>query len=159
MTLPGDAASGAADEAARRWFAARAHAEPWRAAVLASDSDRDRVCALLSSAFGEGRLTSAELDERTSRALSARTHGDLDGVLDGLAGPGSSARWTGRPPRGLVPRLLFWVVGLVTAPFVLAGSMFVLLGSDLDDRVFGTVLLVIFLPGLIALYRWAHPRA
>ena len=159
MTLPGDAAPSPADEAVRKWLAARAQAEPWRHAVLASDSDRERVCELLSSAFGEGRLTSAELDERTSRALSARTHGDLEGVLDGLAEPGSLAMWTGRARGGIVRRLLFWFVGLFTAPFVFLGSMIVLFGDDAGDRIVGIVLLVVFLPGLIALYRWAHPRA
>jgi hypothetical protein len=159
MTIPGgDAVPSPGAQAVRRWFAARAQMEARRDAVLASDADRERVCEVLNASFGEGRLTSAELDERTSLALAARTHGDLEQVLDGLALPGSSLPWSPRSDRGIVPRLIFWIVGLFTSPFVFVGSMFLLFGDDLGDRVFGSVMLVIFLPGLIALYRWAHPR-
>ena len=38
------------------------------------------------------------------------------------------------------------------------GAGLLLFGSDGGDRVFGIVVLTLFLPGLIALYRWAHPR-
>jgi hypothetical protein len=160
MTAAGDPSrgSGPGEEALRRWYAARQQAETQRDAVLASDADRERVCELLNGAFSEGRLTSAELDERTSRALAARTHGDLEDVLEGLSVPGTSLMWGPRAARGIVPRLAFWVVGFFTSPFVFLGSMLLLFGDDFGDRVFGIVVLVIFLPGLIALYRWAHPR-
>lgn len=160
MTTTGGAAPepGSADDALRLWMAAQERAEAQRDATLASDAERERVCELLSQAFGQGRLTPADLDERTSRALVARTHGDLEDVLAGLITPGSSAHWATRPRRGLVPRVVFWVVAFFTAPFVFLGSMFLLFGSDAGDRVFGTVLLVLFLPGLVALHRWAHPR-
>ncbi len=158
MTLPGDAAPRTGDDAVRRWYAARARVEAQRDARLASDAERERVCELLSGAFGEGRLTSTELDERTSRALAARTHGDLEDVLAGLTGPHSAVPWTPQVQRGLAARAVFWVVGFVTFPFVFIGTMLLLFGSDLGDHVFGVVMLVLFLPGLIALYRWAHPR-
>lgn len=51
------------------------------------------------------------------------------------------------------------VVGLFTSPFLFIGTMALLCGQDLGDRIFGIVVLVTFLPGLIALHRWAHPRA
>ena len=38
------------------------------------------------------------------------------------------------------------------------GSMMTLFGTDGSTRIFGVVLVVLFLPGLVALYRWAHPR-
>lgn len=140
------------------WMAARDRAEAAREATLASDAERERVCDLLNRAFSQGRLTPADLDERTSRALTARTHGDLEDVLAGLTPTGTSALWAQRPQRGFLPRLVFWIVGLLTSPFVLGGSLFVLFGEGVGERVFGIVLLVVFLPGLIALYRWAHPR-
>lgn len=164
MTTPSGAApgSGPGDDALRMWMASRDRAEAAREAArdatLASDAERERACELLNKAFSQGRLTPADLDERTSRALAARTHGDLEDVLAGLAPPGASAMWTQRPERGLLPRLVFWVVGILTSPFVLGGSLFVLFGDGVGERVFGIVLLVIFLPGLIALHRWAHPR-
>lgn len=158
MELPRDTAPAAGDEAVRRWLSARARAEAQRDARLVSDAERERVCEMLNAAFGDGRLTSTELDERTTRTLAARTHGDLEDVLAGLTGPGSSLIWATRADRGILPRVVFWVVGLFTSPFVLAGTMFLMFGSDVGDHVFGIVLLTIFLPGLIALYRWAHPR-
>src|SRR5580700_3281232 len=47
------------------------------AAMRASDADRDAVLADLSEHFQAGRLTAAELDERTGLALTARTWGEL----------------------------------------------------------------------------------
>ena len=159
-TSPGPApGAGPGDQALRRWYAARAEAEALRDARLASDADREKACALLGAAFGDGRLTPAELEDRTSRALAARTYGDLEGVLEGLLGPGVPGLWSTGPERGIIPRLVFWVVGLLTSPFVFVGTMFLLFGSDNGDRIFGVVLLTVFLPGLVALHRWAHPRA
>jgi hypothetical protein len=158
MTTPDGPAPSPADEAFRRWMGARARAEQQQDARLVSDAERERVCELLNGAFGDGRLTSTELDERTSRALAARTQGDLDDVLVGLAGPGAAVLWRPKVDRGLGARLVFWVVGLFTSPFVFFGSMLLLFGDDGGDRIAGLVMLVLFLPGLIALYRWAHPR-
>jgi|HubBroStandDraft_1064217.scaffolds.fasta_scaffold264940_2 hypothetical protein len=56
-----------------------------------SDADRDAVVAELSEHYQAGRLTIDELDERTGRAISARTGNDLDGLLADLpAGPGAT---------------------------------------------------------------------
>jgi hypothetical protein len=54
------------------------------AAMRASDADRDAVLADLSEHFQAGRLTAAELDERTGRALAARTWGELRELLADL---------------------------------------------------------------------------
>ena len=45
--------------------------------MKASDADRDAVVAALSEHFQAGRLTGEELDERTGRALTARTLDEL----------------------------------------------------------------------------------
>ena len=42
-----------------------------------SDADRDRAIAELSEHFQAGRLTTEELEDRTGRALQARTAGEL----------------------------------------------------------------------------------
>jgi hypothetical protein len=34
----------------------------------------------------------------------------------------------------------------------------VLFADELSTLIFGLVMLALFLPGVIALYRWAHPR-
>lgn len=78
--------------------------------------------------------------------------------MAGLVGPGSSVLWSERPDWRLGARIVFWIVGFLTSPFVLFGTLFVLFGDDFGDRVAGIVMLVLFLPGLVALYRWAHPR-
>jgi hypothetical protein len=168
MTTPDGAAPDGApptvgEEPLSRWLESRERSasqrEAEREATLASDADRDQVCGILSTAFSDGRLTSDELDQRTSRALAARTHGELDDVLAGLARPGGATAWASRPDRGILPRLMFWVVGVITAPFVLIGALLLFFGDDMSSRVIGIVFLVLFLPGPVALYRWAHPRS
>jgi Domain of unknown function (DUF1707) len=52
--------------------------------IRVGDAERDDAVAELARAHAEGRLTYAELDERTGRALAARTRGDLQAVLADL---------------------------------------------------------------------------
>jgi len=49
-----------------------------------SDADRDRAVAELSEHFQAGRLTVDELDDRTGRALRARTAADLAALFTDL---------------------------------------------------------------------------
>lgn len=53
-------------------------------AAQAGDTDRDATISQLSDHFGAGRLTAEELDERSGRALSARTLGELDELMSDL---------------------------------------------------------------------------
>src|SRR5258708_14408968 len=55
--------------------------------IRVSDADRERVTARLRDHYAEGRLTSEELDERTSAALHAKTFGDLRRVMTDLPDP------------------------------------------------------------------------
>ena len=82
--------------------------------IRASDADRERVTARLRDHYAEGRLTSEELDERTSAALNAKTFGDLRRVMTDLPDPvlmpqGAPGLQAGRaamarpPPRAAVP--------------------------------------------------------
>jgi len=57
---------------------------PRRSVLRASDADRDGVTERLRKAATEGRLTTEELDERLSRALRAKTYGELDVLLADL---------------------------------------------------------------------------
>jgi hypothetical protein len=59
--------------------------------IRVSDADRDRAVAELSEHFQSGRLTHDEFDERSGRALQART------------GPELSDLFTDLPPRPLAP--------------------------------------------------------
>ncbi|MFK4036966.1 DUF1707 domain-containing protein [Nonomuraea wenchangensis] len=49
-----------------------------------SDEDRERTASQLQHAFAEGRLTRPELEDRLGLALTARTYGDLLGLITDL---------------------------------------------------------------------------
>jgi hypothetical protein len=85
-----------------------------------SDADRDAVVSELSEHFQAGRLDQAEFDDRTGRALRARTESDLGPLLADLprrpaaqAGPRLPAAARGPLPRVLLAVLVAAV--LVTA--------------------------------------------
>jgi Domain of unknown function (DUF1707) len=95
--------------------------------LRASDADRDRAVAELSDHFEAGRLSAEELDERTGRALRARTGKELadlfadlprhqDPPAGAVAGPGSA-----RPP-GLARKPGWRIVIAVLAIAALIGS-------------------------------------
>lgn len=98
------------------------------ATMRASDADRDAVVSDLGEHFQAGRLTASELDERTGRALTARTWGELTELLADLpatrpapqipAGSSPSARPL--PSSGRVaPPIKTALTGLVIAALVL----------------------------------------
>jgi hypothetical protein len=59
--------------------------------IRVSDADRDRAIAELSEHFQSGRLTQDEFDDRSGRALQARTGVDLSDLFTDL------------PPRTMAP--------------------------------------------------------
>ena len=88
-----------------------------------SDADRDRAIAELSEHYQAGRLTTEELEDRTGRALQARTAADLAALFTDLprkrhvpATPAASTpvgRGTSWPAR--VPMAPFAVLAVVVA--------------------------------------------
>lgn len=56
----------------------------------ARDSDRDRIVAQLDDAFVDGQLSDADRDLRVTRALAARTLGDLDTLVRDLQATSSA---------------------------------------------------------------------
>jgi Flp pilus assembly protein TadB len=91
------------------------------AQLRASDADRDAALADLSAHFQAGRLTSDELDERTGRALAARTVSELRDLMDDLpalqpARPAPVTAGLRRPG----PSLAVLLVTLVAAAMVLS---------------------------------------
>ena len=154
-------APGAGDEAYRHWLRSQSEADAAQDALLASDTERDQACRRLASAFSEGRITSAELDERTSQALAARTHGDLDAALRGLTVPATPAPPVlpaplghapppVQAPRSVNPRILFWVVCFFMAPSILSGLS--------TQGPSGLVPLIVLGPILYLVYRRLYPR-
>ena len=84
-----------------------------------SDAERDAVVTELSEHFQQGRLDQAEFDERVTKALSARTGRDLDGLLADLP-PTQEEPSAPRPATGL-PRP-FILVPLLAAVVLIAGA-------------------------------------
>jgi hypothetical protein len=99
--------------------------------LRASDADRDQTISKLTDHFQAGRLTTEEFDERSGRALRARTRADLAALLadlppdpppdrapvtDPVTGAGSVRR---RLPGGLSR---IWVVIVIVIALVVSGD-------------------------------------
>lgn len=154
-------APGAGDEAYRHWLRSQSEADAVKDSLLASDTERDQVCRRLALAFSEGRITSSEHDERTSQALTARTHGDLEAVMRGLIVPTvpappvppaslGYAPPAARAPSGVNPRMVFWIVCFFMAPSLLTGLF--------AQGPSGLVPVVILGPILYLVYRRLYPH-
>jgi uncharacterized membrane protein len=91
--------------------------------MRASDADRDLAIAELSEHFQTGRLTQDEFDDRSARALRARTGQELTELFADLPGQGPSwtgpSSWPSRGPLGRSPAcrrpLSFVIIGVVAA--------------------------------------------
>jgi len=123
-----------------------------------SDADRDRALAELSEHFQAGRLTSEEFDERSGRALQARTGAELAGLLADLprSGPPAPPVADSRlPARGLrAPVAVVMAVGAVTAVVAVA-AITAGLNGGLGGH--GAVGLVPILIALLVIRRLAAP--
>ncbi|GAA2093918.1 DUF1707 SHOCT-like domain-containing protein [Actinomadura alba] len=118
-------------------------------AMRVSDMERDEVLVRLHTAFAEGRLSDAELDERTASVLAARTRPELDLLLADLppaAAPGAAAGRQASPVsrpgrlqvayKGSVRRSGRWrVPDGYTAVIYKGGSLLDLRGAELDGDV------------------------
>ena len=100
------------------------------AATRASDVDRDAVISDLSEHFQAGRLTAAELDDRTGRALTARTWGELGELAADLpalppAAPAATpAAGRPQPPTGhTAPALTAALAGLAIAAVIVVHAV------------------------------------
>ena len=98
--------------------------------MRASDADRDAVVSDLSEHFQAGRLTAAELDERTGRALTARTWGELTELAADLpalrpAAPAATpAAGRPQPPaEHTAPALTAALAGLAIAAVVMVHAV------------------------------------
>ena len=81
---------GVAGTLGEAFAAARAGEERQRAAdeapVRADDADRDVAVRRIEDAYASGALTLDEMNQRTQKALSAITHGELAALTTDLAG-------------------------------------------------------------------------
>ena len=74
--------------------------------LRAADSDRQFVAQRLQEALNEGRLDLSEYDERLQRTYTAKTYGELDGILDDLPStvPPQHAQVSTTPPAAPAPQ-------------------------------------------------------
>jgi hypothetical protein len=89
--------------------------------LRASDVDRERVVEQLQAHAGEGRLSVEELEERTERALGARTVGDLAALRSDLPERRVAPRRPRRRPRPEL-RTFVAVMTLLIAIWALGGA-------------------------------------
>jgi uncharacterized protein DUF4190/uncharacterized protein DUF1707 len=101
--------------------------QPW---MRAATADRDRVIDLLTAAYGEGRLTKDEFDERSERALAGKTYADLSSVVADLPGgspvavqPYRAGYYPPRPTSGLAIASLVCAILSLSIPAVICGHM------------------------------------
>ena len=104
-----------------------------------SDQERDQAVKLLGEHAALGRLTLAELEERVSVALVARTHGeltaltrDLPGTADVPAGRRNAARWMVAVLGGSHRRGRFRLQGAVNVVAVMGGDDIDLRDAEID---------------------------
>lgn len=71
--------------------------------IRASDADREHATARLREHFAAGRLTSGELDERISAALSAKTYGELRQLMADLPEPAPAVPRAAQRPYQAAP--------------------------------------------------------
>jgi DUF1707 SHOCT-like domain len=132
--------------------------------IRISDADRERATGRLREHFAEGRLTSDELDERISAALSAKNFGDLRRTMADLPDPApvppqtwQSPPWAAR--HGAVfrrgPRILPLAVFALIAALVIPGAGWLFLAFFKLVLVLWLVLwLVACLTGIFAAARF-----
>jgi hypothetical protein len=102
-----------------------------RAALRASDADREQIAERLRRAAGEGRILAEELEERLEAVFSSRTYGELDAVVADL--PGTTVRRHERARTPAIPRpavivalvfLLPVIISLLIAAVVVITTLF-----------------------------------
>jgi Domain of unknown function (DUF1707) len=116
-----------------------------RPEMRASDTDRDRIAAVLRDAHADGRLAQDELLERLGATYEARTYGDLDRLVADLPRPArppattSAGRPTARPApvspaRSQTGRAgltaAWWVWGAAVSVNVVIWLLVSILGSE-----------------------------
>jgi hypothetical protein len=128
--------------------------------IRISDADREQVTARLREHFAEGRLSSDELEERITGALSAKTFGDLRRLMADLPDPtpATPPDWRAAPLRsrssGLAcrgPRLLPLALIVLIAALVIPGAGWLFLAFV---KVVFVLWLVACVAGVIAAARF-----
>jgi Domain of unknown function (DUF1707) len=92
-----------------------------------SNDERTEVADRLSKHYGDGRLDEEEFNERLDRAMKAKTHGDLAGLLDDLPDgdrPTALAPQRQRPGPRILPLALIVLVAIAVGQAVARSVLF-----------------------------------
>ena len=130
-----------------------------RADIRVSDAERDQAVAELGEHFQAGRLTQEEFDDRSGRALQARTGRDLTALFGDLPRPAlpdpssgfAPGSWSG-PASGPVSRSRTRGGGLPAVRFVPAVAIVAIIAGNVFGHVHHASWLVpVFILGFILL--------
>jgi hypothetical protein len=118
----------------------------------ASDADREAVVELLRTAAGEGRIGHDELEERLSRALSAKTYRQLHATVDDIPRDGGGHRRMPQAQRTVAG----WTVKAVRNEPWLLVLMLPVLVITLTLAAIGMMVWFVFIVAVLALGRTPH---
>jgi Domain of unknown function (DUF1707) len=125
-----------------------------RGAIRVSDAERDQAAAELGEHYQAGRLTLEEFDDRSSRALRARTGSDLVALFADL--PTSAVPATMTPAGRAAPVAAGgWPVGRVVIACVIAAIIVGNVAGGLGQHSLGWLVPVVVL-GLVFLRPSRH---
>ncbi|GAB2634092.1 DUF1707 domain-containing protein [Prescottella soli] len=105
---------------------------PVSAKARARDIDRAQTCGLLDAGYAEGQLDPTEYESRTAAAMTAKTLGELDGLVSDLQIPEhlvEAARASAPAPRRRIPGRVV-AAGVVAAVAVVGTVAFMTRGHD-----------------------------
>jgi hypothetical protein len=98
-----------------------------RGDLRASDADRDRAVAELSEHFQTGRLTQEEFEDRSARALRARSGNELSELFTDLPDE--------RPPAAASPGAVRRAGGIPVGRVVIACVVLAIIAGNVFDTV------------------------
>jgi DUF1707 SHOCT-like domain len=111
------------------------HRDPRDRALRVGDREREAVAKILRQHHVEGRLDADEFQERLGRCLAAKTHRDLDRLIDDLPSHETEQGRLGRaralPLWRVVPLPLALIPLAVVAAIVLSGGHLIWLAFPL----------------------------
>ena len=120
------------------------------------DAERNQIAEQLSKHYGDGRLDAAEFQERLDKAMSAKTRGDLSGLLSDLPNlqtPEQVTAAAAQPQRYRRPHVIKTVVFVVIAFWALS-----FLAATSHFLFFGWIHIPWLLIVLVVAFLWSRDR-
>jgi hypothetical protein len=100
-----------------------------------STADRERAMDVLKAAYGEGRLTKEEFDERSARVMASRSYGELGAIVADLpAGP-----YLPPAPYQVAPQPYYQPVSDTTNGLAIGALILSLFGFSLPAVILGHI--------------------